>query len=76
MDHGTSISYAFCYARSICDGHQWWGMPITFKNKPLLNPLPHDIMTFHLVGLDVFIGGNFKKDENIFNQNKRVYSYN
>ncbi len=37
---------------------------------------PHDIMTFHLVGLDVFIGGNFKKDENIFNQNKRVYSHN
>jgi hypothetical protein len=31
-------------------------------------------MTFHLVGLDVFIGGYFKKDENIFHQNKRVYS--
>jgi hypothetical protein len=28
-------------------------------------------MTFHLVGLDVFIGGNFKKDENIFHQNKK-----
>jgi hypothetical protein len=32
-------------------------------------------MTFHLVGLDVIIGGNFKKDENIF-LNKRVYSHN
>jgi hypothetical protein len=30
-------------------------------------------MTFHLVGLDVFIGGNFKKDENIFHQKKRTY---
>jgi hypothetical protein len=29
-------------------------------------------MTFHLVGLDVFIGGKFKKDQNILNQNKRV----
>jgi hypothetical protein len=33
-------------------------------------------MTFHLVGLDVFIGGNFKKDEKKFDQNKRIYSHN
>jgi hypothetical protein len=33
-------------------------------------------MTFHLVGLDVFIGGNFKKAENIFHQKKKVYSHN
>jgi hypothetical protein len=33
-------------------------------------------MAFHLVGLDVFIGGNFNRDENILNQNKRVYSHN
>jgi hypothetical protein len=29
------------------------------KTNPYKNSLPHDIMTFHLVGLDVFIGGNF-----------------
>jgi len=38
MDHGTSISYTFCYAKSTCDGHQWWGTPITFKNT-LVKPI-------------------------------------
>jgi hypothetical protein len=30
-----------------------------FKINPYKNSLLHDIMTFHLYGLDVFIGGNF-----------------
>ncbi len=60
MDHGTPINYNFfvmldALVMAINGGeHQ-----LHFKINPFKNSLLHDIMTFHLFGLDAFIGGNF-----------------